>query len=359
MNRRNWIILIVILIVLIGLGVLGWWMYKTGKISPKADVTTTTAPITTKAGNAHLFINGVDKGSFVEASIGSSGDDQQVYEATWTTKFDQWTDKGDRTTSFSIDDARAKLRAQNPEIKILSTTGEVLGTAHLFINGVDKGKFIETSISTSGSDQQVYEATWTTDTNQWVDKEDRTTSSALNDARAKLRAQKPEVKIIATDGTILGTAKLLINNIDKGKFIETSIGSSGRDQQVYHATWTTDIDQWNKEGDRTSLSSIDDARALLKAQNPDIVVTYTPSSSGAGTVTPTNNSNTNTNLNANSNTTNVSTPIPAKTTPTTTPSAPKTTTTSATTGPEIPIAGGGILGLLFLTRYLVNRKISK
>lgn len=60
-----------------------------------------------------------------------------------------------------------------------------------------------------------------------------------------------------------------------------------------------------------------------------------------------------------------STPVPspsASLTPTPTPSTTITTTTTGTTGtaktgPEIPLAGGGLLSVLLLARFLINRKI--
>ena len=57
---------------------------------------------------------------------------------------------------------------------------------------------------------------------------------------------------------------------------------------------------------------------------------------------------------------NTPTPTPATPTPipaTTTTSQTSTTTSPAKTGPEVPLVGAGGLGLLFLARYLVRRKI--
>lgn len=56
------------------------------------------------------------------------------------------------------------------------------------------------------------------------------------------------------------------------------------------------------------------------------------------------------------------TPTPATPTPAASQAATTTTTTTGTTktaktGPEIPLAGGSLLGVLLLVRYLVNRKI--
>lgn len=73
---------------------------------------------------------------------------------------------------------------------------------------------------------------------------------------------------------------------------------------------------------------------------PTVTVTNTPTPSPTVTVTPTP----------------TSTPTPAQTS-TAAPSTTTTTTTPAKTGAEIPLAGGGVLGLLILARYLIGKRI--
>lgn len=253
-------------------------------------------------GSAHLFINNVDKGRYIETSLGiGKWGTNTYYEASWTTETNQLDSSAESGNPLQA--ARNWLISQNPEIKYIADdgTGTVLGTAHLFINGVDKGKFIEASIGntvqsgSSGFAVWMYHATWTAKdpntgiinnmdfTGGWTPPFWQTGFDGTKYARDRLIADNPEVKFVADDGTILGTAHLFINGVDKGNYIETSIGSYGLPgtiERMAEGTWTAkdptngNINQWHNAvsyfvGPVWS-SPIPTARSLLNGQFAEV-----------------------------------------------------------------------------------------
>ena len=69
MSRRTWIYIIILIVVLAAGGVFFWWMYKTSKITPKAEVTPTpAAPTFSDVGSsywAYTQIEGVYKAGYM------------------------------------------------------------------------------------------------------------------------------------------------------------------------------------------------------------------------------------------------------------------------------------------------------
>ena len=321
MSQRTWIYIIILIIVLGAGGVFFWWMYKTSKISPKAEVTPTPT-----------F-------SDVPANYWAFTEIEAVNQAGYMIGYPDGTFKpADSATRATVAVAIARAVAGGDSAIPAAPSAPSYSDVPAEYWAYKHIEYLKTQNIMTGYEDGTF----------------KPDASALRYTMAVVLARAKGLDLTPYEIALLPTPSF----VD----VPTTYHSYAEIEAVYKAGYTQGCRQ-----DASGLYFCPDSdllrdqlavltyNAYLKTTPSSPIITSpsqivpspspkTPTASPTVTVTPT----------PTITPTVTPTPTPTTTTPTTTTG---TTTTPAKTGAEVPLAGGGVLGLLFLVRYLVGKRI--
>lgn len=318
MSQRTWIYIIILIVVLAAGGAFFWWMYKTSKISPKAEVTPTATPSFTDVPATYWAYNQIEAVNKAGYMIGTAPG-----------VFDPDGNATRAVVAVAIARAVAGSDAAVPAGPATSSYSDVSTSYPAY-------KYIEYLKATKPDGTQSIMEGYSDGTFKPDLAADRTTIAVVL-ARAKNLDLSASTTSSFVDVATSYPAFKEIEAVYKAGYTQgCRQDTSGLyfcpTDQLTRAVLAVFL--YNAYLKTSTTSPVTSPAASPKTPTPSPTVTVTPTPTPTPTVT--------------------ATPAPTTTTTTTTTT---TSTTPAKTGAEVPLAGGGVLGLLFLVRYLVGRKL--